>query len=226
MAKVLLIERGRRTNPSFATALKDKGYNVTTTDKVKTALQVIKEVSPDIVVLDAASMDTSGERMCRILRQTLNGTPIILIAPEDSEPAVNGQVNSLLIQPFTARKLTNRVARLIPGDDRDEVRAGPICLNLAKRVVKVRGKLTRLTPQAATLLELFLRRPGELLKREDLMRRVWQTDYMGDTRTLDVHISWLRKAIELNPRSPRLLRTIRGVGYRLELTPSRPARGD
>jgi DNA-binding response OmpR family regulator len=121
------------------------------------------------------------------------------------------------VHPFTPRKLLNRVRRLLPGDDSFLIEVGPIRLNLAQRKVQSLGKEARLTPKQVKLLEVFLLNPGRLLSRKTLLRRVWQTDYLGDTRTLDVHMSWLRRAIEPDPRNPIFLKTIRGMGYRFDL---------
>jgi DNA-binding response OmpR family regulator len=109
------------------------------------------------------------------------------------------------------------VARLLPGDERYSMELGPIQLNLAQRKLRCLGRESRLTPKEVRLLEVFMQNPGKLLTRQTLIRQVWHTDYTGDTRTLDVHMSWLRRAIEPDPRQPRFLKTIRGMGYRLDL---------
>jgi DNA-binding response OmpR family regulator len=121
--------------------------------------------------------------------------------------------------PFTVRKLINRIERLVPGERVETIEVGPVRLTLGVRVVACRGKEKRLTPKAANLLEVFLRNPGKVLDRSFLMRSVWDTDYLGDTRTLDVHMRWLREAIENQPGAPRYLVTVRGVGYRFEPNP-------
>lgn len=213
-AKILLVESERASAPSFASALEKKGYAVLRVHRVRDALRAAERERPDVVVLDAASMMTSGARMYHTLRSRLNGAPVILVSPEGSRPAVNGTV---LVHPLTHRKLTNRIARVLPGDERDEIRAGPIRLNLAQRKVRCVGREARLTPRAAALLQVLMESPSRLLTREELMKRVWSTDYMGDTRTLDVHMSWLRRALEPNPVVPKYLKTIRGLGYRLDL---------
>jgi len=94
---------------------------------------------------------------------------------------------------------------------------GPIRLDLEKRRVRCMGKSTKLTPRLVTLLQLLMEKHGEVVEREPLFKKAWETNYTGDTRTLDVHISWLRQAIELDPDNPKLLKTIRGVGYRLDV---------
>lgn len=217
-ARILLIESARASAPSFAPALVKKGYAVVTYRKLDAALKEAEARYPDMVVLDAASMQTSGARMCRTLRARLDGIPIILVAPEGTEVDPGCGSTQTLIQPFTARKLLNQVARILPGDEKYNLVVGSIQLNLAQRKVRHSGREVRLTPKQAKLLELFMLSPGRLFTRKSLIREVWHTDYTGDTRTLDVHMSWLRRAIEDDPRRPRLLKTIRGIGYRLDVS--------
>ena len=214
---ILLIESDRANAPSFAPALEKKGYNVITRHQVTTALTAAAERKPDLVILDAASMKTSGTRMSRSTRAKLDGVPIVLVAPSGTRSDPGSGASLTLFQPLTPRKLLNRVTRLLPGDERFNLEMGPIKLNLAQRKVRCRGRETRLTPKQAKLLEAFMHNPGRLMTRETLIRQVWHTDYTGDTRTLDVHMSWLRRSIEDDPRQPSLLKTIRGMGYRLDL---------
>ena len=216
-SRILLIESGRASAPSLAPILEKKGYRVQIHHKVDGAISLAQKDEPDLVVLDAASMQASGARMCRTLRATLNGVPILLVSPKGTKAESVSAASVVLVQPFTPRKLINRVARLLPGDSRYLLEVGPIRLNLAQRTVRCLGRESRLTPKEARLLEVFLQTPGRLLTRASLIRQVWHTDYTGDTRTLDVHMSWLRRAIEPEPRAPRFLKTIRGMGYRLDL---------
>ena len=216
-ADVLLIESGRANAPSFAPALERKGYEVQVHHKIERAVSSAKKTPPDLLVLDAASMKTSGTRMCRKARAELDGVPIILVSPEDAKPDPGSGASLTLVHPFTPRKLLNRVERMLPGDVQYTLEAGPIKLNIAKGRVRCMKKETRLTPKLTKLLEVFLRNPGRLMMRKTLIRKVWQTDYTGDTRTLDVHMSWLRKAIEANPSRPKYFKTIRWIGYRLDL---------
>lgn len=218
IANILLIESARPSAPSFAPALERKGFDVTVHHKINSAVKAANKTRPDVVILDAASMRTSGTRMCRSARAGLNGVPIILVSPEGTQPDSGNGSSVNLVQPFTPRKLVNRVHRLLPGDERYAVESGPIKLNIAQRKVQVQGRESRLTPKQAKLLEMFMQNPGKLLTRKQLIREVWLTDYTGDTRTLDVHMSWLRQAIEPDPRHPTFLRTIRGMGYRLDLS--------
>jgi len=190
---------------------------VTIEHDAQAAAKRTQALVPDVVVLDAASLKTSGARICRRIRASLNGTPILLIADQKSVPDPNAGASVVLTLPFTPRKLLNSVARLLPGDDSAALQVGPIKLNLAQRRISCGGREERVTPKQAKLLEMFLRAPGQLLTRKAIIKHVWDTDYTGDTRTLDVHVSWLRGVIEPNPRKPRYLKTVRGQGYRLDL---------
>ncbi|NIM92307.1 MAG: hypothetical protein GTO18_01145 [Anaerolineales bacterium] len=219
LASIILIESSRTSVPSFAPALEKKGYSVDIYHKVDDAIRAAEKDPPDIVVLDAASMRTSGTRMSRNARAKLDGLPIILVSPQGSLPDPGNGASLTLVHPFTPRKLLNRVARLLPGDESYVLEVGKIRLNLAQRKVYSMGKEARLTPKQAKLLEVFMLNPGRLLTRKSLIRQVWQTDYTGDTRTLDVHMSWLRQAIEPDPNQPIFLKTIRGMGYRFDISP-------
>lgn len=217
MEKILLIESQRINALSCAPILEKKGFEVIRACTLNIALKSMKENKPDAVILDAASMRTSGARMSRTLRAKLRGEPLVLITPEGSLPLMNGAASLVLVKPITSRKLTNRLRRLLPGKDEDAIVAGPIRLNLFKSTVRCHGKLKRLTPQLVSLLKLLIKRKGKVVSRKEIMEYVWRTSYMGDTRTLDVHISWLRKAIEPDVRSPKFIKTVRGLGYRLDI---------
>ncbi len=220
-ADILLIESSRLSAPSFAPSLEKKGYRVHIQNGVGEALKCHGSGGLDLVILDAASMQTSGLRMCKKLASSLNGIPIILVTPEGTGAKPLSGSNLVLEHPFTPRKLLNRVDRFIPGKDESEVvQAGKISLLVNRRIVRCMERESRLTPKQAELLELFLRNPGRVMTREKLINFIWNTEYVGDTRTLDVHMSWLRKAIEPDPSKPQFLITIRGVGYRLEMPES------
>lgn len=217
-ARILLIESARASVPSFVPSLKKKGYDVCVYNSLKGFLADKTAREKDLVILDAASMRTSGARMVKKVADCTNGLPLILIVPEGACIEENNRATITLEQPFTDRKLLNRVARLVPADDSFLVTCGPIHLNLAQRSVRCMQRESRLTPKQTQLLEIFMRNPGRLITRRRLINLVWDTDYTGDTRTLDVHMSWLRKAIEPDPANPEFFITIRGVGYRLEIT--------
>lgn len=221
MARVLFIGRIQSTRPATVKAL-EKRFEVVVVNSGKSGIECAKERPFQAIVLDAASMRTPGDRLCREIKDALPSTPIVHIHPGPKETAQSA-ADTLLIPPFTPRKLVNSVERLLQGQSDDFVNCGPFSINLARRVLTVNGQETQLTPKQALLVEMFFRNPGATLDRRTLMEKVWQTDYLGDTRTLDVHIRWIRQLIELDPSKPRYLRTVRGIGYRLEVVDDIPA---
>ena len=124
------------------------------------------------------------------------------------------QANTLLFSPVTARRLVNSVGRLLT-DKEEVIGCGPFVMNVPRRILIAHGQETQLTPKQASLVELFLRNPDKTLDRKTIMETVWNTDYVGDTRTLDVHVRWIRKILEKDSKKPRYIKTVRGVGYQL-----------
>jgi DNA-binding response OmpR family regulator len=211
---VLLVESNKASAPSFASVLEKRGYKLTIAHSATDA--VSQADGSGVAVVDAASLKTSGARMCKELRRSLADIRILLIIDKKTHLDENNGADLTLQHPFTPRKLLNGVNRLMPAGDGASLQVGPIKLNLAQRKVKVAGREVRLTPKQSKLLEVLMRHAGEIVTRKSLIKQVWETDYTGDTRTLDVHISWLRNVIEPNPLQPRYLQTLRGQGYRLD----------
>ena len=177
----------------------------------------MESLDPDVIVVDAASLRTKGVRICQSFRKADNDTPIILIVSEEVSLPKVVDANFILRLPFTTQKLINRLRVYIPSDRKYIKRAGPITLNRETQLVSCYGKQTKLTPRLIKILIMLMENRGKIVQRNTLFTKVWQTDYTGDTRTLDVHISWLRQAIEEDPQEPRLIRTQRGVGYKLDI---------
>jgi len=215
-ATLLVIEGRHAEIPSFASDLQKKGFDVHTVLNGSEAISRLKEISPSLVVVNAASMRSTGLRICQSLRDNDPKLPIILILETDKAVSKD-TADAVLVLPFTVQKLVNRIKPLLPGDGKNVMHVGPIRLDLEKRRVRCLGKNTKLTPRLVTVLHLLMEKHGEVVEREWLFKKAWETNYTGDTRTLDVHISWLRGAIELDPDNPKFLRTIRGVGYRLDV---------
>ncbi len=213
---LLVIEARHAEIPSFASDLQKKGFDVQIAQNGSQAVARLKEVSPSLVVVNAASLRSTGLRICQSIREKDPKLPIILILENDNEVSKDA-ADAVLALPFTVQKLVNRIKPLLPGDGKNVLHVGPIRLDLEKRRVRCLGKSTKLTPRLVTLLNLLMEKHGEVVEREPLFKKAWETNYTGDTRTLDVHISWLRRAIELDPDNPKLLKTIRGVGYRLDI---------
>jgi DNA-binding response OmpR family regulator len=215
-AVILLVEGRGAGSHSLAPALRKAGYQVEVVHTGAAALKLIANNQPDLVVFDASTMRSSGTRTCGRLRRVLADKPIIHSRAIGMVEDRAAMADVYLLKPFTPRKLLNRVRVLLPADDQKEeiVRCGSLTFYRSKRSVEVAGKgERRLTPKLARLLEEFVRHPNEVVSRRQLMRNVWNTDYVGDTRTLDVHVRWIRESIEDNPARPRLLRTVRGHGY-------------
>lgn len=216
-AKILWIEGKRADSPYFIPGLRKKGFVVETAPSGKAALKRLPDMEVDVVVVNAASLRTNGKRICQSLHDQVNGLPILLISSPEKKAPKNSCADVVLELPFTIRKLLNRINPLLPGEGEHVMYIGPIRLDLERNLVTCLSKESQLTPKLTFLLKMLMRHPGEVIERERLFRDVWKTDYTGDTRTLDVHISWLRQAIEEDPRNPRFLKTIRGVGYRLDV---------
>ncbi|NJO82713.1 MAG: response regulator transcription factor [Blastochloris sp.] len=219
MGRVIVIERHRGSETAFSKAL-ERRYEIASATSGKAALLLASTFRPQVVVLDAISMRTPGDRISRQLKDVLPAATLLIHLCPSSE--CESAADVVLMQPFTARKLVNAIERLLnqtaPTPARSEiVTCGEFTLDLARRVLDFNGQEMTLTPKLSLLIEMFLRHPGETLERKRLMEHVWQTSYLGDTRTLDVHVRWFRRIIETDPNKPKYLRTVRGVGYRLDL---------
>jgi DNA-binding response OmpR family regulator len=169
-----------------------------------------------VVIVDAASLRTSGVRICQSLRISADSLPIILIVDQNHTIPKTIDANLVLKLPFTVQKLINRLHAYHPTDDKFILQVGPIELNIRSQLVTCHDRQTKLTPRLVKILQMLMENNGKVVKRDPLFTEIWDTEYTGDTRTLDVHISWLRQAIEEDPHNPKLIRTERGVGYILE----------
>jgi DNA-binding response OmpR family regulator len=214
--RVYLIEGKRNDQPSFFHGLIKKGFLVESYPNGNAALQRLGEEQPHITIVDGASMRTSGKRICMAIRESHPFLPIVLILDDDNVPQGKVPADVVLVLPFTVQKLVNRMRPFIPVPQKDTILVGDIELDAKHRMVYCEGRQGRLTPHLVLLLKAFLEKPGEVIGREELFSKVWETSYTGDTRTLDVHVSWLRKILEADPRSPKYLITIRNKGYRLD----------
>jgi DNA-binding response OmpR family regulator len=215
-ARILWVEGTRTEYKSFVPSLRKKEYIVELVPTGAAALTRLVELDPDLVVVNAASMRSSGKRICNEIHQKSAELPIVLITSPDHKASGVISANVVLELPFTSRKLLNRITPLLPGDGKNILHVGFIRLDLELKRVRCLGREARLTPRLSRLLQVLLLHAGEAVERQRLFSEVWDTQYTADTRTLDVHISWLREAIEDNPRQPQFLKTIRGVGYRLD----------
>jgi DNA-binding response OmpR family regulator len=216
-AKILWIEGSRAVGPPFLPSLRKKGFLVESVSTGSEALDYLSTHDTDLIVVHTASMRSNGKRICRSLSQQSQGIPIVVIASANRPKNEDTCANVVITLPFTARKLLNRITPLLPSEQRNVLNAGPLRLDLEHKRLHCQGREAKLTPRLVHLLQTLMQSAGEVLERKDLFRRVWSTEYTEDTRTLDVHISWLRQALEEDPRKPQFLKTVRGVGYRLDV---------
>ena len=217
-ATILVIEGKHADHPAFAPALRKKGFDVILASSGSEALNYLDEgYDPDVAVVNAASLRTSGKRICQSLQEkSASKLPIVLVHASGGKVAKAGAAVVLNL-PFTVQKLVNRMKPYLPGDGKNTIHIGPIRLDVERRRVRCLGKQERLTPRLVRLLTILMQHHGEVVERKALFSEVWETNYTDDTRTLDVHISWLRRAIEEDPEKPKFLITVRGVGYRLDV---------
>jgi DNA-binding response OmpR family regulator len=214
-ARILCIEPATNPETSLHTDLEKQGYFVSLLSSDQTAQEQIESQALQVVVINALLTPQRGEEICHSLRSQRITLPILLLLPQGTKASPNVHADVVLVKPFTIRKVVNRIEKLIAESSDHILQVGDIQLNCRTRLVQ-QGKEPpqKLTPKQARLLETLMRHPGQVLTREFLMKQVWQTDYMGDTRTLDVHIRWVREKIEPSPSSPIYLTTKRRVGYR------------
>ena len=217
---ILLIEGKHADHTSFSAGLVKKGYIVESVPNGASALTRLESFQPDLAIIDASSMRTTGKRICLSLQSVMSNLPIILIVNPDADLNDKAGANIILALPFTMQKLVNRAKHLLPVQNSSSFTVGPFQLYVEERRVICDERQVQLTPRLVTLLKILMDHPGEVVEREKLFCEAWETNYTGDTRSLDVHMSWLRQAIEDNPRHPKYIKTIRGVGYSLDLDSS------
>jgi DNA-binding response OmpR family regulator len=214
--RILFVEKDVTTADLLVPSLERKGYQVSVAGSLRQASSRIRSARPDVLVLDVASFGSYGYKISETLRVRLDGVPTILLLKKGHASA-GSVADAFMTPPFTSRKLLYRVRRVAEKLTSRELRAGSLVLDPDTRTVRKGDTSVPLRPKEATLLAMFMHNPGRVLSRQELMKEVWETDYMGDTRTLSVHVRWLRLKIEDDPNSPRFLRTVRGVGYRFEV---------
>jgi DNA-binding response OmpR family regulator len=180
-------------------------------------------LNPDLVVVDVDLVPQQSLSRCRALQKSCHAP--VLVLTSDDPPHSAGDALFFLSKPLTAANFLTHVKRLLEEQDARTspsrlLRLGELCLDLENQQMIKGGERKSLSPKLFDLLYEFMTHPGQVLTRKQIMKMVWDTDYMGDTRTLYVHIRWLREIIEDNPSTPVYLRTVRGVGYRFDLSDS------
>lgn len=211
--RILLVEKDVTTADLLVPSLERKGHEVAVAGSQRQLSSRIRAARPDLVVLDLASFGSNGYKMLDAVRTRVESARMILLLEKGHE-SVGSTVDAFMIPPFTSRKLLYRVRKVAETLSPRDIRVGTLTLEPDTRVLIRGDERVQLRPKEAELLAFFMLNPGRVLSRAEIMKHVWDTDYIGDTRTLSVHVRWIRTKIEENPNKPRLLRTVRGVGYR------------
>ena len=225
MTRVLVVEDEESISDPLSYMLRREGLDVTVASNGPDALASFDRSGADIVLLDLMLPGLSGTEVCRALRQR-STVPIIILTARDSEVdkvvGLELGADDYVTKPFSHRELLARIrAVLRRGGDAEELssatlEAGPVRMDVERHTVVVDGQNVSLPLKEFDLLELLLRNAGRVLTRGQLIDRVWGADYVGDTKTLDVHIKRLRSKIEPDPATPKYLLTVRGLGYKFE----------
>ncbi|MDQ3455110.1 MAG: response regulator transcription factor [Actinomycetota bacterium] len=225
MTRVLVVEDEESFSDALSYMLRREGFEVAVAGSGPGALEEFDRHGADIVLLDLMLPGLPGTAVCRGLRQR-SAVPIIMLTAKDSEidkvVGLELGADDYVTKPYSARELVARIRAVLRrhGDSEKPepaaLEAGPVRLDPERHVVTVRGEAVPLPLKEFDLLELLLRNVGRVLTRGQLIDRVWGADYVGDTKTLDVHVKRLRAKIEPDPTSPRHVVTVRGLGYKFE----------
>ena len=223
-ARILLVEDEPSLVETVRYALEREGFVVVLARDGREALDRFAAEPPDLVILDLMLPAVSGLDVCRQIRES-SMVPIVMVTAKDSEAdkvaGLELGADDYVTKPFSVRELVSRVrahlrrsqmATAVPTGEM--VTGGPVRMDTDRHEVEVRGESVSFPPKEFELLETFLRSPGRLLTRELLIQRIWGTDYVGDTKTLDVHVKRVRQKIERDPHEPEHLVTVRGLGYK------------
>jgi DNA-binding response OmpR family regulator len=214
-ATVLIVANDKAVTGNLAETFPKKEFSVLTAHSGRQALAQAKARMPDAIIVDATSPRLSVKRLIRSLRSDSHAI-VVLLAQNPNRVDGGSAAQIILPKSTTPKKLTQRVRTALDNRPPREVKVGGITLNVERRRITRGNRTHKLTPKEFELLQLFMNNAGEIVTRRTLMKEIWHTDYLGDTRTLDVHMRWLREKIEDDPNDPHLLVTLRGEGYRLE----------
>jgi DNA-binding response OmpR family regulator len=234
--KILVVDDEISLQETLAYNLKKQGYEVQTTGDGTDALELAREMEPDLIILDVMLPGLDGFEVCRILRREMP-TPVLMLTARDDEidrvVGLEVGADDYLAKPFSMRELLARVkamlrrVRLIreeinhaEGEDgklKPEIMEfGNLRIDMTRREITVDGEVVAFKPKEYELLTFLAQHQGQVLSREFILERVWGWDFIGDSRTVDVHVRWLREKIEPDPANPQRIITVRGAGYRFE----------
>lgn len=225
MTRILVVEDEESFSDPLSYLLRREGYEVAVADDGPAALEEFDRNGADLVLLDLMLPGLPGTEVCRQLR-TRSNVPVIMLTAKDSEidkvVGLELGADDYITKPYSSRELVARVRAVLRRGSEPEalmpaaVEAGPVRMDVERHIVTVNNHQVALPLKEFELLEILLRNAGRVLTRIQLIDRVWGSDYVGDTKTLDVHVKRLRSKIEPDPANPRYLVTVRGLGYKFE----------
>lgn len=226
MSRILIVEDEESFSDPLSYLLGREGFEVEVVDNGADAVAVFDRSGADLILLDLMLPGMSGTEVCRRIRQR-SDVPVIMLTARDAEidkvVGLELGADDYVTKPYSSRELLARVRAVLrrrgeasPDYQGVSVTAGPVRMDVERHVVTIDGEPAQLPLKEFELLELLLRNAGRVLTRGQLIERVWGADYVGDTKTLDVHVKRLRAKVEPEPSTPRHLVTVRGLGYKFE----------
>jgi two-component system response regulator RegX3 len=227
MTKILVVEDEESFSEALAYLLGREGFEVTVADSGPKAIEEFDRVGADLVLLDLMLPGLSGTEVCKQIRQR-SDVPIIMLTAKDSEVdkvvGLELGADDYVTKPYSSRELVARIrAVLRRNSDRGDtdpadgiLTVGPVRLDTERHVIAINGSTVQFPLKEFELLEFLMRNCDRVLTRTQIIDRVWGSDYVGDTKTLDVHIKRLRAKIEVDPANPIYIQTVRGLGYKME----------
>ena len=226
-AKILIVEDDQNLLATLKYNLIKESYDVITAIDGAQAIETARRERPELIVLDVMLPKLSGFEVCRTLRKEMTVPILMLTAKTEEVDKIVGLeigADDYMTKPFSMRELLARVRAMLrrakmaeptPADEKTLLKINDLEIDLARHRASLREAVLNLTPKEFDLLVFLAKNKGFVFNREQLLEKVWGYDYAGDTRTVDVHIRWLRQKIETDPAHPRNLLTVRGAGYKL-----------
>ncbi len=212
-ALLLIVANDSSIVTSLSASLNKREFDIANAPSGRQALVYLREHSPDIILMDIASLRSDAKRLTRAFRSESFALIILLSPTQRSE---SSGADLVLLKSLTPKKIAARVKTALDNKPPRTMNVAGLLLDLEKKRVTRGSKSSDLTPKEFHMLKLFMQNVGQIVTRKDLMKQIWDTDYLGDTRTLDVHVRWLREKIEENASKPKRLLTARGQGYALQ----------